>query len=84
MYEWIVMSFGLKNVGANYQWAMNVIFHDLIDHIVKAYIDDIVVKSMKHEKHLKDLIHAFQKMKAHGLKNLLFSSVLLGSWQEIF
>ena len=29
-YEWIVMLFGLKIVGATYQRAMNLIFHDLI------------------------------------------------------
>jgi len=29
-YEWIVMSFGLKNAGAFYQRAMNSMFHDFI------------------------------------------------------
>jgi hypothetical protein len=30
LFEWIVMTFGLKNVGATYQRAMNLIFHDLL------------------------------------------------------
>jgi hypothetical protein len=30
LYEWIVMTFGLKNVGATYRRAMNYIFHELI------------------------------------------------------
>ncbi|XP_051113707.1 uncharacterized protein LOC127239549 [Andrographis paniculata] len=30
VYEWVVMPFGLKNVGVTYQRAMNTIFHDLI------------------------------------------------------
>jgi hypothetical protein len=30
LYEWIVMTFGLKNVGSTYQRAMNYIFHELI------------------------------------------------------
>jgi hypothetical protein len=29
LFEWIVMTFGLKNAGATYQRAMNLIFHDL-------------------------------------------------------
>ena len=35
LYEWVVMTFGLKNVGAMYQRAMNYIFHKLINRIVK-------------------------------------------------
>ena len=29
LFEWVVMTFGLKNAGATYQRAMNLIFHDL-------------------------------------------------------
>ena len=29
-FAWVVISFGLKNVGATYQRAMNLIFHDII------------------------------------------------------
>jgi hypothetical protein len=39
------MTFGLKNVGATYRRAMNLIFHDLLGIIIEVYIDDIVVKS---------------------------------------
>jgi hypothetical protein len=28
LFEWVVMTFGLKNVGATYQRTMNLIFHD--------------------------------------------------------
>jgi hypothetical protein len=45
LFEWVVMTFGLKNVGATYQRAMNYIYHDLIGKLVEIYIDDIVVKS---------------------------------------
>ncbi|KAM1011397.1 hypothetical protein ACFX2C_046740 [Malus domestica] len=41
-YEYLVMPFGLKNVGVTYQRAMNAIFHDLISHNMEVYIDDIV------------------------------------------
>ena len=45
LFEWIVMTFGLKNASAMYQRAMNFIFHDLLGVILEVYIDDIVVKS---------------------------------------
>ena len=37
------MPFGLKNVGATYQRAMNAIFHDMLGHHIERYIDDPVV-----------------------------------------
>ena len=45
LFEYLVMTFGLKNAGAMYQRAMNYIFHDLIGKLVEIYIDDVVVKS---------------------------------------
>jgi hypothetical protein len=45
LFEYVVMTFGLKNVGATYQHAMNYIYHDLIGKLVEIYIDDVVVKS---------------------------------------
>ena len=53
------MSFGLKNAGATYQRAMNLIFHDLLGVILEVYIDDIVVKSDGMDHHLADLCLAF-------------------------
>jgi hypothetical protein len=45
LFEYVVMTFGLKNAGATYQHDMNYIYHDLIGKLVEIYIDDIVVKS---------------------------------------
>ena len=45
LFEWVVMTFDLKNAGATYQRAMNLIFHDLLGIILEVYIDDIVIKS---------------------------------------
>ncbi|CAL8135842.1 unnamed protein product [Prunus armeniaca] len=67
-YEWVVMPFGLKNSGATYQRAMNLIFHDLIGRTVEVYIDDIVVKSPSKADHVGHLRQAFNCMRAHGLK----------------
>jgi hypothetical protein len=55
LFEWIVMTFGLKNAGATYQRAMNYIFHELIGKIVEIYIDDVMIKSLDHESHLDDV-----------------------------
>ena len=35
LFEYLVMTFGLKNAGATYQRAMNYIFHDLIGKLVE-------------------------------------------------
>ena len=51
IFEWIVMPFGLKNAGATYQRAMNLIFHDLLHKFMEVYIDDVVVKSQTFEEH---------------------------------
>jgi hypothetical protein len=67
LFEWIVMTFGLKNAGATYQRAMKLIFHDLLGIIVEVNIDDIVVKSAGLNSHLADLRLAFEKMHRYGL-----------------
>jgi hypothetical protein len=51
LFEWIVMTFGLKNAGATYQRAMDYIFHELIGKIVEIYIDDVMIKSLNHKSH---------------------------------
>jgi hypothetical protein len=68
LFEWVVMTFGLKNAGATYQRAMNLIFHDLIRVIMEVYIDDIVVKLAAHKSHLADLRLGFERMRRYGLK----------------
>jgi hypothetical protein len=52
LFEYVVMTFGLKNAGTTYQRAMNYIYHDLIGKFVEIYIDDIVVKSTSIWGHL--------------------------------
>jgi hypothetical protein len=55
LFEWTIMTFGLKNAGATYQRAMNYIFHELIGKIVEVYIDDVMIKSLNHDTHLEDV-----------------------------
>jgi len=67
-YEWIVMPFGLKNVGACYHRAINSMFHDFIGNFMQVYIDDIVVKSSTEKDHLDHLQRSFERMRKYGLK----------------
>jgi hypothetical protein len=46
LFEYVDMTFGLKNAGATYQRTMNYIYHDLIGKLVEIYIDDVIVKSI--------------------------------------
>jgi hypothetical protein len=68
LFEWVVMTFGLKNTGATYQHAMNFIFHDILGMVVEVYIDDIVVKSASFDGHSVDLRLTFERMRKYGLK----------------
>nr|CAE04489.2 OSJNBa0094O15.8 [Oryza sativa Japonica Group] len=68
LYEWVVMTFGLKSAGATYQRAMNYIFHDLIGLLVEVYIDDVVVKSKEVDDHVADLRKVFERTRKYGLK----------------
>jgi hypothetical protein len=68
LFEWVVMTFGLKNAGATYQRAMNLIFHDLLVIILEVYIDDVIVKSDSMDGHLADLRLALERMCRYELK----------------
>jgi hypothetical protein len=67
LFEWIVLTFGLKNAGETYQRAMNYIFHELIGKIVDIYIDDVVIKSLDHESHLADVRKTLECTRKYGL-----------------
>jgi hypothetical protein len=60
LFEYVLMTFGLKNASATYQRAMNYICHDLIGKLVEIYIDDAVVKSASTAGHLRDLRQVFE------------------------
>ena len=50
-YCYVVMPFGLKNVGATYQRAMMAIFHDMMHIDIEVYVDDILMKSRTRSEH---------------------------------
>jgi hypothetical protein len=67
LFEWVVMTFGLKNASTTYQRAMNLIFHVLLGIILEIYIDDVVIKLDGFDYHLADLQLAFERMHRYGL-----------------
>lgn len=80
-YEWVVMPFVLKNVGATYQRAMNSIFHDSIETFMKICINDIIVQSMSRKSHIGHLRQSFERMRKHGLKmNPLKCAFCVHAW----
>jgi hypothetical protein len=68
LFEWVVMTFVLKNVSATYQRAMNLVVHDLLGIILEDYIDDAIVKSDSMDGHLADLRLTLERMCRYGLK----------------
>ena len=56
----MLMSFGLKNARDTYQWMVTRMVRDKIRSIVEFYIDDMVVKSRKEERHVTDLNETFK------------------------
>ncbi|KAM1064508.1 hypothetical protein TB1_027890 [Malus domestica] len=68
IYCYKVMPFGLKNVGATYQHAMQKIFNDMLHKNIECYVDDVVVKTKKRLYHLKDLRIVFERLGKYNLK----------------
>lgn len=54
-FHYTIMLFGLKNVGANYQGAINAIFHHMLHDYVEDYVNDIIVTFKEVSQHVDDL-----------------------------
>jgi len=65
-YEWIVMSFGLKNAPQIFQRRMDNIFKNL-NHCYLVYIDDILVFFKAIEQHKDDVMAITQTCIDHGI-----------------
>ena len=50
-YKYLVMFFGLVNTPAIFQYIMNKILQDLINHEVVVYIDDILIYTENEEEY---------------------------------
>ena len=79
------MSFRLKNIRATYQRAIQMCLDQQIGHNVKAYIDDVVIKSRTTDNLIADLKETFANLKRYKWKlnpsKCIFgvpSSIILG------
>ena len=61
------MPFGLMNVGATFQRAMDIAFSDEKDRFVVIYLDDITVFSKNDQDHLQHLRRVFLKCRKFGI-----------------
>ena len=61
------MPFGLMNVGATFQRAMDIVFVGEKDEFFFIYLDDITIFSSSHQDHLQHLRKVFLKCKKFGI-----------------
>jgi hypothetical protein len=67
-YCYTTMSFGLKNVGATYQRAIQACFKRQLNKNVKAYVDDVVVKTRDSNTLIDDLEKTFASLHEYRWK----------------
>lgn len=63
-----VVPFGLKKVGAIYQRLVNKMFIQKIGWNAEVYVDDMLVKSMKKDRHLDNLQKTFKTLCLYDMK----------------
>ena len=66
IYCYMVMPFGLKNVGVTYQRMATIMLHDMMHNEVEVYVDDMV-KSKDRGSHTMNLRKFFERIKEYRL-----------------
>jgi hypothetical protein len=61
-YAYTTMFFGLKNAGATYQRAIQLCLADQLHRNVKAYMDNVVIKTRSHDLFIPDLEETFNSL----------------------
>lgn len=63
-----IIPFGLKNSRSIYQRMVTKVFKGLMERNVEAYMDDMLMKSLSFDQHLKDLDEVFTVLKIYKMK----------------
>jgi hypothetical protein len=66
-YAYRKMPFGLINVGATFQRAMDISFHGLINQSVVVYLDDVTIFSKNKKDHLSHLRTVLERCRKYGI-----------------
>ena len=67
LYEYLVMSFGLKNAPAFFMYLMNSDFMPELDKFMVVFIDDILIYSKNTEDHAQHLWIVLTQLQEHKL-----------------
>jgi hypothetical protein len=65
-FEWNASPMGLLGAPGSFQRLMEIVLHNLTN--ILAYIDDLLVHTKDHNKHLEILEQLFIRLRKHGLK----------------
>jgi len=65
-FEWNASPMGLLGAPGSFQRLMEIVIHNLSN--ILAYIDDLLVHTKDHNKHLEILDELFTRLRKHGLK----------------
>ena len=71
------MPFGLINVGATFQRAIDLAFDGLINESIITYLDDLTVYSKKCQDHFFHLRQVLERCRQHGVSLNTKSSILV-------
>jgi hypothetical protein len=67
-YCYTIMSFRLKNIGVTYQRAIQAYFKKQLNKNVKAYVDDVVIKTRNSDTLIADLEETFTSQREYQWK----------------
>jgi hypothetical protein len=62
-YAYTTLSFGLKNVGATYQQAIQLFLTDQLHRNIETYMDDMVIKTRSYDEFIPDLEETFNSLR---------------------
>lgn len=67
-YEYVRMSFGLKNAPSTFQRVIDNVLRELVGKICLVYIDDIIIFSTSLQEHIQSITKVFDKLRESNFK----------------